>query len=80
MARFQCKCGNVLSNSLVPNEMEYHVFSDVEWDRIMAKDQVNTWELPEPRYPVWKCNSCNRFHVFNKQGERIATYIIEVDY
>lgn len=29
--RFLCRCGNMLTNQLDPNDTEYYVYSDREW-------------------------------------------------
>lgn len=77
MARFQCKCGNDLSNSLVPNDVVYHVYSDIEWDNILRMESIQTLDIPEPEHDVWKCNHCERIYIFNMKGEVIKVYTIE---
>lgn len=77
MASILCKCGNRLSNSTVPNDIEYHVYSDREWDKIIEPDVVETIRIPRPVHDVWKCDSCERIYVFNPQGEVIKVYSLE---
>ena len=49
VARLTCRCGEILSNSMVANDIEFLVYADKEWDDIMAVDTINTWEIPLPR-------------------------------
>lgn len=64
MAKFTCKCGNLLSNSLVPNDIELHVYSDFEWDDILRNDVIDPIQLPRTKYDVWNCPVCSRVYVF----------------
>lgn len=80
MAHFICKCGTELSNSSVPNDIEYRVYSDYEWDDILTNDVVRTYEIPLPKYSVWKCTNCERVHIFSRGGERIKSYVLEDNY
>lgn len=78
MSKFQCKCGEILSNSLDPNNIEFWVYSDREWDKIMEQDTYNSWEIPHPKHEVWKCPACQRIYIF-ENNLVIRTYIIEQD-
>jgi hypothetical protein len=78
MSKFQCKCGEILSNSLVPNDIEFWAYSDREWDKIMEQDTYNSWEIPRPYHEVWKCPACQRIYIF-ENNQLIRTYIIEQD-
>lgn len=77
MAKFTCKCGEQLSNSSVPNEIELHVYTWFEWDEILRNDVVETWKIPSPGYDVWKCPHCERIYFFDKQGNVIKRYKLE---
>lgn len=77
MASITCKCGNRLSNSEVPNDIRYHVYSDKEWDKILENDFVEMIQFPRPEHDVWKCGNCHRIHVFNQNGEIIKIYLLE---
>jgi hypothetical protein len=37
MAIFKCVCGNVLANSICPNDIQLIVFTDREWEAIQEK-------------------------------------------
>jgi hypothetical protein len=76
MARFECRCGTVLSNSLVPNDVELRVYTDREWDEYMIGDSIDPVTIPRPQYDVWKCSVCGRVNVF-KGNSLIRTYIVE---
>lgn len=78
MARITCRCGRALSNSNHP-EVEYQVFNDAEWHRLMASkinDPLVDIEWPELSF--WKCSRCGRLHLFNGDSDMpIAVYVIE---
>lgn len=78
MARLLCKCGETLSNGLCPNNVELKVFTDFEWDSIINIGVLDTIDLPDPKYDVWRCPKCERVYVF-KSGcdEVIKVYTIE---
>lgn len=79
MARFECTCGNVLSNSLCPNDVELHVFTDAEWDTIIAEGKIdNTLMIPSPKHDVWRCPKCLRIYFF-KDNMVVLRYVIESD-
>jgi hypothetical protein len=78
MARMMCKCGEILSNSMVPNNIELIVYTDKEWDKILEADTINTWEIPLPAYDVWKCSKCERVYVFEAGNHTaIKVYVLE---
>ena len=78
MARMQCKCGEGLSNSLVPNDVELTVYTDREWDAILENDVIETWKIPLPTYDVWRCPVCERLYVFEKGcNKAIKVYALE---
>ena len=47
--RVYCRCGNMLTNQLDPNDTEYYVYSDREW-YISRKNECN------PKH-LWKISS-----------------------
>ncbi|MCL1791548.1 MAG: hypothetical protein FWG40_09435 [Peptococcaceae bacterium] len=80
MSRMSCKCGNVLSNSLIPNDIELRVYTDKEWDAILEADTIETWKIPLPKYDVWKCPACERLYFFEDGSEKaIKVYVLEDD-
>lgn len=76
MARFQCKCGQVLSNSLAPNDVELRVYTDKEWDDIINMGQIDSVDIPFPKRNVWRCSECERIYVFDGDIVR-KTYVLE---
>jgi len=76
MAKFQCKCGMLLSNTSAPNDVELKVYTDKEWDYIINLKDLDILTIPRPRYDVWHCKSCDRIHVFI-HNELIKTYKVE---
>lgn len=77
MARLLCVCGELLSNSTLPNDVTLRVYTEKEWeDKILIHDNIETTMIPFPRYDVWRCPNCERIHVFD--GENlIKRYILE---
>ncbi|PYE41857.1 hypothetical protein HUB98_07220 [Paenibacillus barcinonensis] len=79
MARFQCKCGATLTNTIAPNDVELRVYTDKEWDDILnLGDSIDPVTIPFPRYDVWRCNDCERIYVFDGDTV-IKTYMLEDD-
>ncbi len=78
MGSILCKCGNRLSNSSAPNDVQYHVYSDREWMKIIELDVVDTINIPQPKNNVWKCDICSRIYVFDAEGKVIAVYALEM--
>lgn len=76
MAKFECNCGNILSNSRSPNDIEYHVYSDFEWNKILANNVIDSISIPRPQYEVWKCPKCQRLYIF-ENDILVRTYIAE---
>ena len=78
MARMQCKCGEILSNTTVPNNIQLWVYTDEEWDKLTTLETIETWAIQEPNRDVWRCPKCERIHVFKKgQHEAIKVYKLE---
>ena len=64
MARMECRCGETLSNTRAPNDIQLRVYTDKEWDAILANDMIEAWKMPLPTYDVWRCPKCERIYVF----------------
>ena len=79
MASIACKCGNRLSNSQAPNDIQYHVYSDQEWHKILENDFIELIRFPKPAYDVWRCNNCNRIYIFDEDGKIVRVYFVESD-
>lgn len=79
MARFQCKCGETLSNSMAPNDVQLKVFTDREWDDIINVGMIDSVDLPDPKYDIWRCQKCERIYVFGHNSNNvIKTYALEL--
>ncbi len=79
MAKFQCKCGAILSNSRALNDVELIVYTDIEWDDVInSGDLIDPVTIQSPRYDVWRCNECERIYVF-EENVVIKTYAVEGD-
>jgi hypothetical protein len=59
MPKMLCKCGNVISWSLIPNPIEYLIISDVEYDKYT--DVVDADELYSKMKHIMECTSWERF-------------------
>jgi hypothetical protein len=78
MARFLCKCGETLSNSQAPNDIEMRVYSDREWDEIINHDMIDPLTIPDPKYDVWRCPKCERLYFF-EQGNDVAVKVYKLE-
>lgn len=78
--RYKCKCGETLSNTQVPNDIELTVYTDIEWDNIINMgDLIDPVMIPHPQVTVFQCTNCGRIHIF-KGYHWLKTYIEEKDY
>lgn len=66
MAKMLCSCGNLLSTTAAPNDIELRVYTDEEWENILDCDSIEPWLIPLPKYDVWRCPICKRIYVFEK--------------
>ena len=76
--RMNCTCGEYLSNSATPNDVELWVYTDREWDAILENDTIETWKIPLPTHDVWRCPKCERIYVFGKPNEDGCIPVIKV--
>ena len=44
--RVYCRCGNMLTNQLDPNDTEYYVYSDREWCEIQKNEYIHVLDIP----------------------------------
>jgi hypothetical protein len=72
MARMTCSCGELLSNSTVPNDVELFVYTGEEWDEILKFDTIETWKIPAPKYEVWKCPKCKKILSVMPDGRAVC--------
>lgn len=78
--RMICKCGETLSTSMAPNDIQLRVYTDGEWDDIVDMGVVDTINIPHPKYNVWRCPECERIYVFEgAKNKAIKIYGIEKD-
>ena len=71
--RFVCRCGNMLTNHLDPNDTEYYVYSDREWSEFEKKGWIYFLDVPDPKYGVWRCEKCGRVYLF-KNNKVVKVY------
>jgi phosphoribosylamine-glycine ligase len=78
MVKIECKCGELLSNSMPLNDIQLKVYTDIEWDKMFENDIIETRKLPLPTYDVWKCPKCERVYVFEEGSDKaIKIYSLE---
>ena len=71
MAQIGCKCGNVLRNSSIPNDIQYWVYSDKKIDKVCKKDKIKVKKLIDIEdYEVWSCHKCKRLYVFKHESTK----------
>ncbi|MCL2400472.1 MAG: hypothetical protein FWC91_12110 [Defluviitaleaceae bacterium] len=75
MARMDCKCGEILSTSAAPNDIQLRVYTDREWDSILEVDVIDLKKFPLPTHDVCRCPKCERVYVFT--GEGLKVYKLE---
>ena len=76
--RMNCICGEYLSSSEAPNDIQLRVYTDKEWDSILSVDTIEAWKFPLPRYDVWRCPKCERIYVFDDGSDKaIKVYKLE---
>lgn len=71
MFKMICKCGESLWNGEIPTNNELVVYTDKEWNNIIEKGTLNSWEIPEPQFDVWRCSKCERIYVFEEGIEEV---------
>lgn len=78
MAGFLCRCGESLSNTEAPNDVQLRVYTDKEWDDIINCETLDPISIPFPKYDVWRCTNCERIYFFDwGYGEPIKVYKLE---
>jgi len=75
MASFYCKCGDRLNDVQAPNNIEWRVYSDKEWDDIINIGMMDSVDIPFPNVEVWRCPKCERVYVF-KDNQLIKYYVL----
>jgi hypothetical protein len=75
MASVYCKCGDRLNNVEAPNDVEWRVYSDREWDEITNCNTIDPVYIPFPNIEVWRCPKCERVYVF-KNNQLIKYYVL----
>ncbi|MCM1578537.1 MAG: hypothetical protein NC078_07060 [Ruminococcus sp.] len=80
MSRMRCKCGNVLSNTKCPNDVQLTVYTDREWcgDGGVVDAFGEGLDIPRRKNDVWICPLCKRIYVSNfGYNPPIAVYSLE---
>ena len=78
MARMECICGETLSTTSAPNDVQLWVYTDKEMDTILTPDTIVSWQFSLPTYDVWRCPKCETIYVFKDGCDRaIKIYKLE---
>ena len=72
--RVYCRCGNMLTNQLDPNDTEYYVYSDREWCEIQKNEYKLELDIPYPCYNVWHCEKCGIITLFDDSYNLVKVY------
>jgi hypothetical protein len=57
-------------------DIELIVFTDREWDDVINLGMIDSLDLPDPKYSVWRCPKCERIYVFDGNAV-VRRYMIE---
>ncbi|MGO4374502.1 hypothetical protein [Paenibacillus sp. 2TAB19] len=74
MAHMGCLCGNRLSNSLCPNDVQIRTYRIEQWEEALAKN-LDVYYIKD--LDIWYCKKCDRFYYFQYEGRnhiRTITY------
>ena len=77
MSKMCCQCGEVLSNSIVPNDIEWNIYKKKDFENWIEKDYFEYTEEYEDFDYFWLCPKCQRAHVWlniDKQHKETRTY------
>lgn len=82
MARILCLCGETLSNSESPNDIEIYCFPDRQFFELTESGQTDFENIADvdPEITIWKCPSCGRLLLFMGESNRPVVYKIEKDF
>ncbi|MBS7531581.1 hypothetical protein IC619_013925 [Hazenella sp. IB182353] len=69
--KYECICGEILWDGNIPNNIDLHVYTDKEMDKIISMGQIDTLDIPDPEHKIWRCSCCQRIYVFEKNGTKI---------
>ncbi len=86
MARVTCRCGRVLWNGRIPNDIEFTVFSDARICEIedhppdFCSDPLYFLSdlLERADYEVWRCPACKRLYMFENGAEQVR-YVYKLE-
>lgn len=67
-----CRCGNTLSNSENPNDIEIYGFPDRQFYKLTESGQTDFENIADvdPEITFWQCPHCGRLYLF-KNGSNI---------
>jgi hypothetical protein len=74
MGRMKCVCGNVMSDSTVPNDVRKWMLKDDEWQDFInhINEGKSGWNF---KLSVWYCQQCKRSHVSDEKTTKVFSVI-----
>lgn len=80
MAQLLCKCGENMRDNMIPNDIQFWVYSDRKMDQICENDTVDVIELSSIEdYEVWRCLKCKRLYVFESGNSFNPKFIFKLE-
>lgn len=70
MAKMSCQCGECLSNSIVPNDIEWLIYTKEDFNHWIESDYFEYTEKHENFDGFWLCPKCKRAYVDLKIGKK----------
>ena len=74
MAAYWCACDQRLSDSRIPNEIQYYAFSPTQWEFLMTCGDIDVLEIPDGEGEIWRCPQCKRLHWFPMGSNYCQSY------
>lgn len=76
MAGMGCQCGEILKNTVYPNEIEWYIYKKEDWEKLQS-ELFEVTQDQEDFDSFWLCPKCKRAHVWlntNRKHEETRTY------
>lgn len=79
MSGMVCECGELLKNTVIPNNIEWTIFTKNEFEDYINEDYFKYTQEQEIFDYFWLCPKCRRLHIWlNKGKTHEETRIYEV--
>lgn len=71
MSKMGCQCGECLSNSEVPNDIEWWIYTKEDFEQWKENDYFEYTDEHETFNGFWLCPKCKRAYVSLKVGKNM---------